>query len=101
MSISVVVVVGFEESSYTAKEGDGSVEVCVVITRPTPDTELSLDVSLTYSTFFGSAGKEFVLCCSKYNVFECPVQLIFGVFEHSIYVYRKIMVCVWHRLQYI
>ena len=79
MSIPVVVVVGFEESSYTAKEGDGSVEVCVVITRPTPDTDLSTDVSLTYSTFFGSAGKEFVLCCSvAKKIFRMPCTVDFG-----------------------
>ena len=51
-----VVVVGFEESMYTASENDGFVEIGVVMTNPSLNETLGFDVILEYQTRRGTAG---------------------------------------------
>lgn len=51
-----VVTVGFEESSYSVSEMDGTVEVCVIMTNPPPDEDFTFHISLQHRTRTGTAG---------------------------------------------
>ena len=46
----IVFVVGFERTSYTVNETDGTVEVCVVVTNPPPTEDLVSLIFLTVQT---------------------------------------------------
>ena len=52
--LSVPVVMGFEEASYTARESDGSVELCVNLTDP---AVIRREVTLNVQTLPGTASK--------------------------------------------
>ena len=58
---SVPVVLGFEEISYTARESDGSVELCVNLTDP---AVLRRDVTLNVHTLPGTASMSSTLTSS-------------------------------------
>lgn len=53
----LVVIVGFEETMYSVNEAAGVLEVCVVITNPTQNEDLLLEIVLLYNSVTGTAGK--------------------------------------------
>ena len=53
-----MVTVGFEQLNYTVAEGDGSQEICVVVTNPLDSEQLIFEISLEYATLAnGTAGR--------------------------------------------
>ena len=55
---SIVALVGFESSSYTVNESDGTVEVCIVVTNPPAGEPLIFILITQHSTRSGTAGKK-------------------------------------------
>ena len=61
VTISIVdddrnVVIGFEQADFTVVEGDTSVELCVVVFRPTAGEGLNAIINIIVATISGTAG---------------------------------------------
>ncbi len=54
----IVVLVGFESSSYTVNENDGTVEVCIVVTNPPAEAPLIFRIITQHLTRSGTAGNK-------------------------------------------
>lgn len=51
------ILLGFEQAEYTIVEGDTSLELCVVVLRPTFGEDLNATINITVATVSGTAGK--------------------------------------------
>ena len=54
---AIVAIVGFEQTSYTVNETDGSQEVCIQIFNPPPNEQLAFTITLAYNSLDVTASK--------------------------------------------
>ena len=59
LCILIAALVGFEFPSYTVKESDARVEICVVVSNPTVDELLAFNIITVHVTRSGTAGEDY------------------------------------------
>ena len=56
--LCIAAFVGFEFPSYTVKESDARVEICVVVSNPNVDEVLTFNIITVHVTRSGTAGED-------------------------------------------